>query len=312
MLTLFSTCKPFLGHSAVIQRNALKSWTLLHPDIEIILFGDDQGTAEACADYDLRHEPYVERNEFGTNRIDYMFLKAQEIARHDVLCFLNSDIILLPDFCCAIERVKAAHSAFLAIGRRWDTEIREPIDFACFNWPEETKRKALSVEHRQTEWFIDYFTFSRGLFGKDMPPLAVGRVCWDNWMVWKGCQSGKPVVDLSPVVLAIHQNHDYSHHPLGRQGVWSGPEAEQNFRLAGGWNHLRNIADATEVLEPRGLRPNGKRHWNTFIRTVGPGARFVRFRLWNPIWFLLLGITRPVRQVLGLRSGSLPRFRAGK
>jgi hypothetical protein len=41
MLTLFTTAKPFEGHSGVIQRNALKSWKLLHPDIEIILFGDD-------------------------------------------------------------------------------------------------------------------------------------------------------------------------------------------------------------------------------------------------------------------------------
>ena len=34
MLTLFTTAKPFKGHSAIIQRNALKSWTLLDPDIE--------------------------------------------------------------------------------------------------------------------------------------------------------------------------------------------------------------------------------------------------------------------------------------
>jgi hypothetical protein len=32
MLTLFfTTAKPFVGHSGVIQRNALKSWKLWHP-----------------------------------------------------------------------------------------------------------------------------------------------------------------------------------------------------------------------------------------------------------------------------------------
>jgi hypothetical protein len=46
MLTLFTTAKPFEGHSGVIQRDALKSWKLLRPDIEIILFGDDAGGAE--------------------------------------------------------------------------------------------------------------------------------------------------------------------------------------------------------------------------------------------------------------------------
>jgi hypothetical protein len=85
MLTLFTTAKAFTGHSEVIQRNALKSWTLLHPGIEIILFGDEEGAAEICRELGLRHEPHVDRNEFGTKRIDYIFRRAQEIARHDVL-----------------------------------------------------------------------------------------------------------------------------------------------------------------------------------------------------------------------------------
>src|SRR5260370_10286179 len=113
MLTFFTTGKPFQGHSAIIQRNALKSWKLLYPEVEVILFGVDEGAAEVCAEFGLRHEPHVERNEFGTNRIDYMFLKAQGMARHDALCFANCDIILLPDFCRAIDHVRAAPSPFL-------------------------------------------------------------------------------------------------------------------------------------------------------------------------------------------------------
>src|SRR5437773_1932544 len=66
MLTIFSTPKPFEGHSNVIQRNAIKSWTLLHPEVEVILFGDEEGTAEACRDLAIHHEPQVIRNEYGT------------------------------------------------------------------------------------------------------------------------------------------------------------------------------------------------------------------------------------------------------
>src|SRR5882762_10409900 len=79
----------FAGHSGVIQRNALTSWTRLHADVEVILFGDDAGAAEIARELGLRHEPHVERNRFGTKRIDYMFARAQEIARHDVLCYSN-------------------------------------------------------------------------------------------------------------------------------------------------------------------------------------------------------------------------------
>jgi len=46
VLTFFTTAKPFLGHAKIIQRNALKSWTLVHPDVEVIVFGDEHGSAE--------------------------------------------------------------------------------------------------------------------------------------------------------------------------------------------------------------------------------------------------------------------------
>jgi hypothetical protein len=79
MLTLFTTAKPFEGHSVVIQRNALKSWKLLHPEIEIILFGDDAGGAAIAKELGFRHEPFVERNKLGTKGLDYIFRRAQGI-----------------------------------------------------------------------------------------------------------------------------------------------------------------------------------------------------------------------------------------
>jgi len=36
MLTLFTTAKPFESHSGVIQRNALKSWKLVHPGRKVL------------------------------------------------------------------------------------------------------------------------------------------------------------------------------------------------------------------------------------------------------------------------------------
>ena len=91
MLTLFTTAKPFVGHECVIQRNALKSWRLLHPDVEVILFGEEEGAGEAARELQLRHERYVERSARGTKRLDYMFERAQAIARHEVLCYCNCD-----------------------------------------------------------------------------------------------------------------------------------------------------------------------------------------------------------------------------
>ncbi len=320
MLTIFTTAKPFHGHTGVIQHNALQSWKALHPGIEVILFGDDPGAAETCLEFGLRHEPFVERNEFGTKRLDCLFARAQAIAQHEILCYINCDIILMQDFLRATERVRAMHREFLMVGRRWDTDIDAPLPFRerhlCSvprvqrdespdrqseeqgtHWERDLRQLALTRGRRRTAEWIDYFAFSRGLYGPDMPPFVL-RVFWDNWLVWKALDSGKPVIDASRAVMAVHQNHDYSYHPQGKAGVWSGEEAGRNAQLAGGWRHLRTIGDATELLSPKRLKPNVFRYLSAAKRYIRQAGRFLFYNVWHPVWFALLNLTRPLRRSL--------------
>ena len=65
LITLFSAPKPFTNpHIATIQRNAIRSWTLL-PDVEVILFGEETGLAEAAKELGVKHIPSVACNESG-------------------------------------------------------------------------------------------------------------------------------------------------------------------------------------------------------------------------------------------------------
>ncbi len=301
MFTFFTTAKPFHGHDGIIQRNALKSWKLLHAETEVILFGDDEGASEVAQELGLRHERHTPRNEFGSNLLNYIFFQAQDLARHDVLCYVNCDIVLLPDFRQALEQVKSRLPRFLMVGRRWDTDIAEPIDFSSSTWREETSGRAMIANHQRDEWWIDYFAFRRGLFGADFPPLDVGRPYWDNHTVWKALDSGAAVVDASAAVVAVHQNHGYSQHPLGRKGIWQSEESQRNFALAGGWAHLRNIADATKLLDRGGIRVNLRHYWRIFQRTLAT--------ILSRMWFFFLDKTRPVRRKIGLRAENLRRLR---
>src|ERR1700746_3169187 len=113
MITFFTPAKAFTGHNGVIQRNALKSWTLAAPDAEVILFGDEEGAAKVSCKLGLRHEPHVERHESGLKYVAYLFGQAQAIARHDYLCYVNCDIILLRDFVDAFQRVRSRLPKFL-------------------------------------------------------------------------------------------------------------------------------------------------------------------------------------------------------
>src|SRR3990172_7039838 len=102
LITLFSAPKPFTDpHIATIQRNALKSWTLL-PDVEVLLIGDERGMAETAKELCVKHLPDVKCSESGTPLISSMFQLARESSDSDLLCIINADMILMPDFVEAV------------------------------------------------------------------------------------------------------------------------------------------------------------------------------------------------------------------
>src|SRR5258708_37397660 len=113
MFTLFTTGKPFAGHSGIIQRNALKSWTLLHPDVEVIVFGDEEGAAEACGDLGLRHEAHVERNEAGAEGVAYCFHRGEGAGRDRGVCYLRRVIHFTEDFLRGLAPGKETRRQFL-------------------------------------------------------------------------------------------------------------------------------------------------------------------------------------------------------
>lgn len=294
MITFFTTPKPFLGHIGIIQRNAIESWKRSHPDAEIVIFGDEEGTADAARQLQVRHIPDVKRNEHGTKYLSPIFDRAHEVGRHDTLCYINCDIILLSDFRAAADRVLTLGGRFLMAGQRWDTEIVAPIEFSDTQWEIALRQKAIDANHQRPPQWIDYFLFSRGIYYKNIPPFVIGRPGWDNWLVWHARRSGARVVDATAVVQVVHQNHDYSYHPEGEVGVWHGKEAQQNYALLGGGRSFATMENATHRLTTHGLEPN-YHHW---LVQVGRKAATIR----SAIWFGLLNITRPVRRRLGLRG----------
>jgi hypothetical protein len=296
---MFTTAKAFHGHSRTIQRNALKSWKLLHRDVEVILFGDEEGVAEVCCELGLRHEPHVERHVSGMKYINYIFGRAQEIAGHDYLCYANCDIILMDDFWRAFESVRRRGRPWLLIGKRWDADIEEEICFDNPDWQAALRKLALD-QGKQRQFEIDYFVFASGLF-REIPPLVNGRIYWDYWLVWKAEASGAAVIDGSYAVGAVHQNHDYGYHPRGRSGVFEDDLSRRNWDLAANGRHLRRFEDATHLLTR-----SGRLVRTPFRRTFHSVGRWM--------FHIFVHKTGPVRRALGLNRVGVRRLfiRGGK
>jgi hypothetical protein len=295
MLTIFTTAKPFLGHNGIIQRNALKSWKLLHPDVEVILFGDDEGAAEVCAELGLRHEAHTERHESGMKYLNSMFERAQRVARHEYLCYSNCDIVFFKDVIEAVAAARRWRQKFLMIGRRWDADVVDPLDFANRRWAEGLRQFAKTTGTLQRHHFVDYFIFPNGLYD-EVPPLVIGRSWWDHWLVWKAISREAAVIDCSEFVFAVHQNHPHGYHAQGKQGTHEDELAKRNMSLAGDGKHLRHALDASHKMGRTGR-----------IRRV-----FLRRYYEQPIADILqefINVTYPVREVLGLRRATLKRIR---
>lgn len=239
-----------------------------------MLFGDEDGTERIADELGLRYVADVERNENGTPRVDSLFEKASRIAQGSILCYVNADIILMSDFAEACKKVRELDS-FLMVGRRTDLEVSKPLVFSSPAWEEDLRRRVCEEGRLRPANWIDYFVFRRGLYGDTIPPFAVGRTAWDNWLIWHARRSRAAVVDATSAVVAVHQNHTYRSGVLAykAEGIWEGPEVPLNRQIAGKRAINYNIDDATLVFtEGRLSRQSTGVRARRFVVTHFPGA----------------------------------------
>jgi len=230
--TIFAMPKAFDDAFAVIQKNAIRSWLALNPRPEVILLGDDHGVADLAAEHGLQHIPQVARDEFGTPVLDDLFERAQAAASCRVCVYINADIIVMDDFTLAVEAAAERFGQFLLIGRRWDFDIFEELDFDAVQWQQRLAEGIIGGGRYHAPTGIDYFAFTKGLW-PEIPPLLLGRCAWDNWLVRDAMVSGRPVVDASDSVIVVHQNHGFSHIPGGKVGRIFDEQVQRNLALTG-------------------------------------------------------------------------------
>jgi predicted O-methyltransferase YrrM len=225
-LTVFTIPKPFEGHIGMIQRNAIISWTLLEPRPEIVLCGSEPGTEELAKELGLKHQPDIKYNDMGTPLLDSIFGIIQDLSETDVLMYVNADIILLGNLKAAVESLWNFDRAFLCIGERCNLDVTEAIDFTNKTWRDDILAKLAQTGHSGGIYAIDYFIFTPGLWPY-IPPFAIGRFVWDNWLVGNALGQGKKVVDATRYIKCIHQNHAYA-HGLSEEALRESPETKRN------------------------------------------------------------------------------------
>lgn len=235
MLTLFTIPKGFVGHTGVIQRNAIRSWTQL-PGCEVILFGEEDGLGEAARDLGVRHVPQIARNEKGTPMVSDAFAQIRHLARTPFVAYVNSDIVFDDSLIKAVQALQGSVlNDWLLVGQRHDLDIRHELAFGD-GWQDELRAEVARNGTLHGKAGIDFFVFPRD-FALTLPDFAVGRPGWDSWLIYKTRELRIPLVDASASILAVHQNHP----PAYQQNC---DEARANIRSAGGYYRMGTLRDA--------------------------------------------------------------------
>jgi len=269
-ITLFTTCKPFRGEAARLQRNALRSWSRLHPTPEILVFGDEPGGAEICAEIGARQIREIERTPSGIPTLSCLAEGAEHHATRDFLCLVNADILLTSTLEPAVAACAAHFAEFLFISRRWNLDLAGELDFDTPGWEARLAADAHARGDLESIYGgVDLFLYPRGLWTKgELPPMAMGRGRWDSALLLLARKRGLPLVDATDLALNVHQNHDYSHEAGGVTAVFRGADGVENEALLGGDEFIFSALNATHVLGRDGLEPLRVRNPMLWLRLL--------------------------------------------
>lgn len=224
MLTIFSTCRSFNDNRFnIIQRNAIGSWMKLNPRPQIMIMGDDPGSKEICKEFNLEYYD-VECSSFGTPLVNSMIKLAEKHGKFDTKLCISSDIILFQNTIKSIKPLKEMKEFCGVAIKLENNNINDLIDFES-DWT----KFALNNVKQGMVTSGDYFLYSSKFWeNSKMPEFVVGRTHTDSWMFCEAVRR-KCLVNLTPCVQIVHQQHHYNHIPKGD------PERSNNERLKKGF-----------------------------------------------------------------------------
>ena len=292
MITFLSSPKDFVGSVAVIQRSAILSWLSIQPDVEVSIYGEGEGVAEACLEMGVSHVPDVPCSNSGVPYFNSIVKHAQIYARHDTQCYLNCDIMMTKAVINAVKVVE--FSRYLIIGQRIDLAENINLDVASGKWKDKLQGfvdQGNATMHPPSG--MDYFIFPKGLW-KNLPLVVIGRVGYDDALVAFCLRNKIPLINGTLEIPVFHQFHDYGHVAGGEKELASCVDAQENIRLHRVYYSRSNSADAPWLIVDGALIPNLiQKDW---LRRIELKLRFdLKYEFLSKIIRLLWRIGKAIR-----------------
>jgi len=239
MISFFTIPREFNGKYNDIQIAAIQSWLLVDDEVEIWLVGNDSGVKKV-SDFlgpRVHHISSINRSPWKTPLIDDAFYRVIDVANHDILCYVNADIFFISGVKDTVESVRdmfSPSSGWVITGKRFDTSEKY-IKLFLAGHPLSPDRIRGEHHCRHGE---DYFIFGKEVYGHrgHIPPFAIGRSAWDNWLLMDAQDRGMETIDATGTIGAVHLGQVKRHHTINdeyryNQTLWK----ENGGRDRAGW-----------------------------------------------------------------------------
>lgn len=267
-ILIFTTCKPFDGEFAVLQRNAIWSWRA--GGFDVLIIGDEPGSHAIATELGCYFVEGVERSEKGIPYVSDLFNIASTHSDHEHIAYVNADILIRPETANRLRaflRLSQKLGDYLFVTRRRSIPLFEDITARPEAWHDHVEELDTAYGVWDPPYAIDLFLVNKGWLC-EIPDMTVGRAGWDNWMLQNARQQGIAVVDGSLDCPIHHPAHGYAAEAGGLEAVTTGTQAAKNraFLEADGG---RIDTSATHILENGRLLPATETGHTNFDNNLG-------------------------------------------
>lgn len=226
-IEIFTSPKPFRkgDRDYRLQIETIRSWKRLQRrqkqinnlPMQFTILGDDTSYAPVAKKYKLNHVKQIDTSFQGIPLFNSIISKANE-SDASIACFINADIHLHEDFINSLAKVVELFKEFLVVAGRYDIsqdnyQVSKGMRKGVNNDRFHSFIKKHSILH--TYGGMDIWCWNtRGsrLISNDLliPPFALGRGRYDNWLTHEAIQAKhKAVIDITETSYLIHVEHDY-------------------------------------------------------------------------------------------------------
>ena len=204
LLILFTTWKSSNARSDTTHNFTLRNWANLKPDVNPVLFTDDDETAKFARKFGWKSHP-IPKIDSSTQLpvLKSMFKFVQTHYRSAFYGYSNSDILYTENLIQTLNAVQYSPffgNSTLLTGIRTNLLYLTESEFASENFTSAVRKRG-NVFMTSAE---DYFIYGSGYPFKDIPEVVVGLIAYDNWLVLNSRFNGDNVIDASQTITAVH------------------------------------------------------------------------------------------------------------